>query len=473
MRFLLLSLAEEWEQSGILGHKPNKTSVFPPLGLLYIGSILEANGHEVDIIDVGLELNPRPLLEQKLKHADVVGMSVYTNTYIESAGYAHLIKQINPTMPILIGGPHCTFMKSRALKDIPYADIAVELEGENVILEIIKYLEGKKALRDIPGIFYRDRDAVRTGAPLTIVDDLDSLPFPARHLVKHYEYGHYPFGYIVKQKFTSMITSRGCAFHCKFCSRYSNVIQGYGFRQRSAENIVRELREIAEEYRSVSIVDDNFMANPRLSEKVYDSLIAEKINLDIMIVGARADTASSSLYTKAKKAGVRFIHYGIESGNQDVLDFYRKQLTLQQIRDAVTLAREAGFFVSASFIYGGPTETKRHLAHTTDFLCSLPLDTAVIRPFYYDMGAELWTLERNNGRLRDDEYVVRGDVARGLGLLTPTEIDQAIQHAYKRFYFNPSYEIRQMWRALKEKDFSRFKYNLKIVFSNQPRYILR
>jgi len=89
------------------------------------------------------------------------------------------------------------------------------------------------------------------------------------------------------------------------------------------------------------------------------------------------------------------------------------------------------------------------------------------------MGAELWNFERKNGRLRDDEYVVRGDVARGLGLLTPEEIDHAIQHAYKRFYFNLSYEIQQMWRALKEKDFPRLKYNMKIVFSNQLSNILR
>ncbi len=473
MRFVLLSLAEEWEQSGILGHKPNKTTVFPPLGLLYIGSILEKNGHKAEIIDFGLEPNPRLILEKKLKNADAVGMTVYTNTYPKSAEYARLIKQLNPNIPILIGGPHCTFMKSRALKDIPNADIAVELEGENVILEIIKYLEGKRLLSDIPGIFYRNHDSVYMGAPLTIVDDLDAVPFPARHLVKQYEYGHFPFGYIVKQKFTSMITSRGCAFRCKFCSRYSNVIQGYGFRQRSANNIIKELREIAEGYRSVSIVDDNFMANPRLSEKVYDAIIAENIDLDIMIVGARADTASRSLYAKAKKAGVRYIHYGIESGNQDILDYYKKQLTLQQIRNAVNLAREAGFFISASFIYGGPTENKKHLAKTTDFLCSLPLDTVVIRPFYYDMGAELWNFERKNGRLRDDEYVVRGDVARGLGLLTPEEIDHAIQHAYKRFYFNLSYEIQQMWRALKEKDIPRLKYNMKIVFSNQLSNILR
>jgi radical SAM superfamily enzyme YgiQ (UPF0313 family) len=472
MRFLLLKLTEEWEQPGILGHPPNTTSTYPPLGLLYIGAVLENEGHNVEIIDLGAESLSEEQLKKCLTTSDAVGISVYTNNYKSAVNIARIIKELDPKIPLIIGGPHCTFLKQQSLNDIPYADIAVELEGEAPVLDIVQYLNGEKKLNDINGIYYKQNNEIKSGKPFKLIKDMDSIPFPARHLVDKYDYGNFPWEYHSKKKFASMITSRGCPFHCRFCSRYNNAINGYGFSQRSAENVVKEIQEINDKYDSVAIVDDCFLTDIRRSHKIFDMLIDIGTDVEIMIIGARVDSADENLYKKMKKAGVTYMSFGIESGNQDILDYYNKKITLQQIKKAVKLGREIGFFLSASLIFGAPIETEKHLSKTIKFVSSLPLDIIVVRPFYYDLGAEFWNEEVRKGSILKDEYVVRADSNRGLGNLTTEEIDHFIRKAYKRFYLSPRYELGQVFRVLKQHDICRLKSNLKIVFSSQLKNIL-
>ena len=467
MRFLFLTLAEKWEQPGILGHPPNISSSYPPLGLLYIGAALENNDHKVEIIDLGIENLSEENLNNYLKSIDAVGISVYTNNYEDADNIAKTIKQLQPELPIIIGGPHCTFLKEKSLIDIPEADIAVELEGDEAILDIVEYLIGQKKLADIHGIFYKENGQIKSGKPYKIIKDMDSLLFPARHLVEKYEYGAFGMGYISKKKFTSMLTSRGCAFRCRFCSRYSNVVKGFGFRQRSAESVVEELKVINEKYNSVAIVDDNFLADAKRSHKIFDMILESDIDLDFLIVGARVDSADSDLYKKMKKAGVNYISYGIESGNQDILDYYNKKITLDQIRNAVNLGRKMGFFLSASLILGAPIETEQHIKNTIKFVLTLPLDTIVARSFYYDMGAELWNEAVKDGKISENEYVVPIDSNRGLGNFTIDEINDYQRKAFKQFYLRPSYIIGQFYRSLKQNDIDRIKNTLKIAFSPQ------
>ena len=467
MNFLFLKLSEEWKQESVLEHHPNDSSIFPPLGLLYLGAMLENEGHQVEIIDFGFENLTKKTLEKKLHHVDAVGISVYTNNYQKSAELAHVIKELTPEILLIIGGPHCTFLKQQSLRDIPDADIAVVLEGEHTIIDIIHYLQGNKQLSQIHGIYYRNNNTIQSGKRFTICKNMDELPFPARHLVENYEYGTFPSGYTTKKKFTSMLTSRGCAFRCRFCSRYSNVIPGYGFRQRSADNVVQELQQVSEQYRSVAIVDDNFLADVKRSEKIFDTIHSEGLELELMVIGARVDTANETLYRKMKKAGVRYISYGIESGNQEILDYYNKNITLHQIKKAVSLGRKMNFFLSASFILGAPIETNEHIKNTIRFMSHLPLDAVTIRPFYYDMGAEFWNEEVKKGTIAESEYVVRADSTRGLGNFTTDEIDQWKKKAYQRFYLNPRYECSQVVRAVKDKDVSRIKNTLLAGLSPQ------
>jgi len=465
MKFLFLRQPEEWTQPGILGHPPNISSIYPPVGILYIASSLEQNGHSAEVIDLGCESVSKQDLEQKLRSVDAVGMSVYTNNYKSVADTARVIKEIDSRIPLIIGGPHCTFLKERALYDIPDADISIDLEGELVILDLIKYLQGEKNLSDISGISYKTNGKIVIGKDPPIIKDLDSLPFPARHLVEKYDYGNFPWGYRPRKKFTSMLTSRGCPFRCSFCSKYANIVDGYSYRQRSAENVVKEIHELNEKYGSVKIVDENFLANAKRANKIFDSLLEIGTDIDILILGARVDSANKDLYKKMKKANVKFLSFGVESGSQPVLDFYNKKITKQQIQNAVRMSREMNFITVGSFIFGAPMENKEHIEETINFVCSLPFDNVIFRPLKYEVGSDLWNKAVENGKISKEEYAVPASSQRGLGYFTLDELNHFVNKATAHFYLRPQYLLGQVFRTFASLDVTRFKNLFRAIIS--------
>ncbi|UCD12999.1 MAG: radical SAM protein [Thermoplasmatales archaeon] len=460
MKIILLYIAPGYEFWSETKKNRTKSSYHPPLGLLYIGATLEDQGHKVEIIDFHAEKHPVDSLRKSLPSADAVGISVYSQAYKESAQVARKIKEIDPSLPIIVGGPHCSLHPKKSLTEVPAADISVEGEAEYVINDIFQALKGRKQLSTIPGVYYRENDNIKSGKPQLLVYDLDSLPFPARHLVDKYDYGKIKNSYFFKPKFTSMITSRGCPFRCRFCTRNTHSFKTY--RKRSIENVVAEIQEIDGNYRSVIIVDDNFLADKKRVHKIMDRLIEMGTDMEVYIEGARVDTAERSLFEKMKRAGVKHLYFGIESGNQDVLDFYDKKTNLEQIRKAVHLSREMGFFTGASFIFGAPIETKHHIEQTIKFACSLPLDTAVFNLFTYKYGSDIWDEAVKNGNIKEtEEYAIMADSNKGLGNFTKEELAAFYRKALVRFYLRPSYIKRQAFRSLQRKDFNGIKIGLR------------
>ena len=440
----------------------------PPLGLLYLGAVLEQNGHNVEILDFYMENISKEKLKNALMSSDAVGMSIYTDynfkPYIDTS---KMIKDLAPDIPLIIGGPHCSYVQERSQQDIPLADISVIGEGEYVILELIKFLQGKKKLADIQGIFYRHNGDIISGKPLKVIDNLDNLPFPARHLVEKYDYGDFPFGFELKRLVTSTITSRGCPFNCRFCARYSNFINEWGFRQRSAQNILQEFAEIDEKYGSMNIVDDSFLADKKRAHEIFDGLIKMGKEMELVIHGARVDSAYKELFKKMKKAGVKIIAFGIETGNQDVLDFYNKKTTLSQIRKAVKLSRKMNFITMGSFIFGAPMEKEEHIEKTIKFACSLPLDFAGFGPLRYIKGSQLWNdaVESNKISKDTDKIYYFADSEIGLGNISKKELMDYTITAFQRFYFRPSYLLGQIYRNMKRNDYNLLFSGLKFLFS--------
>lgn len=463
MKFLLI-YGTEMTNPTIHKQKVELTSlVYPPLGLLYVGRSLEDEGHQVEILDLFVEKLAPEDITRHLSTIDAVGISVDNDAYNESAFVARTIKQNDPTLPIILGGPHCTLYPHDSLVNLPDADISVSGDGEHVVKEIARALTGTKKYSQIAGIHYKENNTIQTGLPAQLIEDLDSIPFPSRHLVDQYEYGKLGRTFFYRPKLTSMVTTRGCPYRCRYCLRH--ILSCEKFRQRSAQNVLAELREINGSYGSVMIGDDTFLADKKRAHAIFDGLIEMKADLNILIGGARVDSADKELYTKMKKAGVTHINYGIESGNQDVLDFYNKHATVQQIKDAVHLANDMNFFITGTFILGAPMETRKHIERTIGFACSLPLDIVVFYPLSYRHGSDLWYDAVKKGLIKENEHEILADSARGLSYFTKDEILQFCAQGLRRFYLRPRYFTHELIKALRTNDFGLLKTGMESLIN--------
>ncbi|VVB59668.1 Radical SAM superfamily protein [uncultured archaeon] len=436
----------------------------PPLGLLYIAKMLENDGDTVTVLDFSAEPFDEHELITRVDLVDAVGMTVLSSSLNDVKSIIGLIKHHNPNIPIIIGGPHCSLLPEDTLEETQ-ADICVQGDGEAIITDIKQALNKKKDFSKIPGIAYRTTSGIIRGPSPQLIDDLNSIPFPGRHLVKHYIYGREYNPHLKAGEFTSIITSRGCPYTCRFCSRGAISMQRY--RMRSTNNIIAELKEIQQQgYRHVAFADDCFPTNMKQANGLFDAIINENLNLKFSVTASRVDLADKELYKKMKLAGVTHIQFGLESGNQDVLDFYHKKTTVNTIKKTVHISHETGFFTIGSFIFGAPFETMQHFNKTLLFAKSLPLDSVSFLPLRYMIGSELWDQAVNDGKISEKEYLVSTDKNKGLGMYAKEELFQYCMNAQRSFYLRPTFFVNLLKTSLHNNDMTYIQSYLSIVFSH-------
>jgi len=377
MRIALIS--PKWNQ---------KASDYPPLGLAYLAAVLEADGHQVRIFDLGLEPHT-PLADdvQRISAFDpqVLGLTSMTSLYHSAMETATLLKaQLG--RPIIIGGPHATVYPERVLRESPVIDYVVRGEGEETLREVIAALDGNsRDLSEIGGLSYRLRGEVVSNPDRPLIGDLDALPFPARHLFDLKRYGlRAPPG----EPMVTILSSRGCPYNCGYCFK---GIVGRTYRQRSPGNIITELRQVINQYgvRSFYFIDDLFTIDVRRLQTLTDQLINEKLDIRWQCLG-RVDRVTAEILQKMYAAGCRRIHFGIESGNQDVLNRISKGIQLQQVRQAVRWAQDVGIAVKGYFMLGLPGDTEETMQQTIDLAAELNMEEAMFSLTTPFPGTRLW-----------------------------------------------------------------------------------
>lgn len=346
-----------------LGQFTGSTS---PLGLAYIAAILEKNGIPVSILDLSfLGFGADTLREKILRwKPDIVGISSMTSNFQNAVQIAKLVKSWSPTSMVVMGGIHATFLHKEILTSVPEVDVVVRFEGELTMNELANAVQSGRSISAVKGISYREKGELVSTPFRSRIEDLDSLPYPAHHLLEPNieEYLRY-YG---KRNFPVM-TTRGCPFGCVFCS--TMAFHGRKYRTRSIKNIVGELEYLIKRFKAedISFADDNFTMQ---SDRVFSlcKAIKEK-NLKIEWgCSARVDQVSEELLKSMKSAGCTDIFFGIESTSDRVLNLVRKRFTSKQAKDAVTISEKIGIKTHCSFILGLPGETERSLAGITSFL---------------------------------------------------------------------------------------------------------
>jgi len=371
-------------------------SLYQPLSLQYLSAACKANGYNVSIIDCQAErLSSAQAIKKILSCSPhVVGVTCLTFTLIDTLELLNGLKAQNSALPIVVGGPHVTIFPRETLS-FSCVDVVVQGEGEEVFPEVVQRIVDKKALDDLDGVGHKlnGRPILKLGN--TMVRDLDSLALPDRTL----PFGHYFTPMSKTGRVALMMTSRGCPYQCIYCDRPA---MGKKFRSRSAENVITEIENCLERgINEIAFFDDSFTLDRRRVFALCE-LIKEKQLSFQWSARTRVDAVDLELLKRMKEAGCYRVSYGIESGNPATIAILKKGTSLEQVREAVKNAREAGIEIFADFILGSPGEDKAAVMRTIDFALSLDVEYAQFTIMSLYPGTEIYRMAFDRGLLKYD-----------------------------------------------------------------------
>lgn len=425
-----------------------------PLGLCYIAAVLRDNDIDVEIIDANaLNLTPRAVAE-RTRNFDAVGITGMTPAH----GFiTDLLKELPKGAIKIGGGPHFTGYSKMLLDD--GFDIVVRGEGEYSILDIMK----GRPLEKIDGISFRKKERIINNPDREPLDP-NKLPLPARDLLPGNGVDMPYMGMGVESRpWSPILTSRGCPYGCYFCNK---KIFGRRFRPRDPENVFKEIEYLVKEYgiKEIDIFDDTFNIDIQRAERILDMIIENNLDIKIRFSnGIRVDRVNVSLLRKLKAAGCTYIAYGIESGDQEVLDRLGKNLDLGVVKRTIRLTKLAGISVTGFFVLGLIGDTRETMQKTIDFAKETKSDVAqftIATPYpgtnFYDM------VTKDGSFLRSDWgniYHSSGEMIYSYpGTASKAIVEKMYKKAFREFYFRPGYIFRKI---ISTRSFGKFKVLLR------------
>jgi radical SAM superfamily enzyme YgiQ (UPF0313 family) len=424
-------------------------AIVPPLGVMYIASVLREAGHHVSIYESGFEWSNldrfrRALLDYR---PDVVGLSAITFEAQILEAMAATARTTLPGVPIIVGGPHPTAYPTRCAED-PNIDFVVLGEGEETAVELVNALtRGGKDPRTVPGVLSRGEDGQLVRGPeRELIEDVDAIPFPAWDLIDVPFYEKYSsMAHVGRRPYMLLFTSRGCPYRCTYC----HEVQGKSFRARSPENVLREIREIHSRYgiRDFEIVDDIFNFDRHRLREILQRIIASPTSFHLHFPnGLRTDLLDEEQLRLLYQAGTQHLSIAVESVSPRLQRLTKKFLRLHRVYKNIELAERIGMFTCGLFMLGLPTETYEEARATVDFAVQSRLHQAffsIATPFE---GTEMAEAHRRDMEERGIEVdpldldYFRGNV--NISAMSNDELFGLHREAYRRFYTDPGRVLR-------------------------------
>jgi radical SAM superfamily enzyme YgiQ (UPF0313 family) len=326
------------------------------LGQLSLATILKRRNYNVNLIDFDYLYNKECMMQSEksieeminyiLKfNPNVVGFYTMCNSYHISLELAKNLKERDSSIKILFGGPHATLTAEESMEEFPYIDLIALGESEGKIESIIEFLDSNDRNSNIEGIVYRSGNEIIYNKQITLIDDLDSLPFLDFSLIP-----------IEDIKTMPLDVGRGCPFGCTYCS--TKTFWKRFFRLKSSRRIVDEIKYVKTKYgiENFSFVHDLFTANKKKLSEFCDLILKEDVKVN-WSCSARLDTLNEELVKKMHQAGCKSIYLGIETGSERMQKLINKNLNLSGLEEKIQILKNHKFNITASFIYGFPDET--------------------------------------------------------------------------------------------------------------------
>lgn len=448
---------------------PSDYGSFPPLGLLYIGTLLKKKMPDVKIkiLDCPSTKIVYAKLQNMLKSfkPDVVGIYVTTDCLVDVLRVARLVKSININIHICAGGPHLFVYPYQTLK-YPEIDSIVIGEGEYVFLELIKQIQDGKIIGKIDGLYVKS-DLKKQDFKKAAAVDLDELPFFDTGFIQKEFY----YSTVGRQRnVVTLLSSRGCPYSCTFCDVPYKV-----FRGRKIKNVLDEIKlRLNQGFKEIFFYDDTFNINPQRVIELSEEIIKEKLRFDWSFRG-RVNTATFEMLKIAKRAGCQRIHFGIETATNEGLKELKKGITVEQVKDALSWCRRLKIKTVGDFIIGLPFEkSRKDVMDNIKRLMSFPVNYAQFNFLQPIPGTEIYESGIRQGVIDPNKWDAfvkfpNGDFEPPLWTqyLSKEEVADLFYFAYRRFYIRPAHILRNLLRVTTIHEFKRvLKGGVKILLKN-------
>jgi len=449
-----------------------KTPIMP-MGFAYISAYLKSKDKNIDIkiIDGWAERWNKESDFKKLKDrvfeskADIVGIYFASPRYNATQKSIETCRKALPNSIIIAGGPHPSALPIETLKEIPELDICAVGEGEITMHELIKSFENNSPLTEVSGLAFRNKEngEIIITKPREFIKNLDDLPFPLRDIFPLDRYQAPPW--IKKRPCFPMITSRGCPYQCAYCSK--DVFRDT-FRARSPEKVCDEIEELIAKYgvKEIQFHDDDFTMDMQRAEKICDEILRRGIKISWSCL-TRVNLVNEKLLRKMKEAGCYLVMYGMESGNQKILNAINKGFTIEQIVSAFQITRKIGLKTTVCVMVGLPGETEETVKDTFSLLKKIKPNFMGCNVLIVYPGSRFFKLIQSGkyrGRLRvlgnktiGGTTGIRGNYTVFEDNFTFEELEKIAKKLTKEFFLRPQY----LWQSLKDiRSFSDIRYYL-------------
>ena len=379
-----------------------------PLGLAYIASVLQNEGHKVEVLDINAGRWKKEELIDMLKKADydIAGLTGLVTEYKEIKWLADTLKKLHSKKAVVLGGPLATTCPEIILKNTKI-DVVVVSEGIETVKELAKTLKKRLKLKNVKGLYYRSESGniIFTGHR-PFIKNVDEIPLPARDLFPFDKYTgpSYLRIFYPKIKSTQIITSYGCPYRCTYCF---HAMWGYNYRTRTPENVIEEIKILHDKYgiKGIFFSDDEFVLDKKRVFKICDLIKKEKLDIS-WVANGRVNLMDKKLLAAMRSAGCRVVCYGIESGSQKILNEIKKGVTVQQARQTIKDTWDAGILPHGYLMIGLFGETPVTIRETVKF-CN---ETGLIGQFAFATpfpGTDLYEEGRKRGKItQSDEWLL-------------------------------------------------------------------
>lgn len=409
----------------------------PPTDLMYLAAIAEQQWFDAKIKDYSQGGD----YENDLKEfkPDYLVINIATPTLEHDLEAVKKAKDLNPNIITIAKGAAFLTLAEKIISEHDELDFGILGEAEKTLEEILQ----EKQKSEILGIYYKENGEVKFTGNRPFIEDLDSLPFPARHLVDNNIYRR-PDNNKVQ---ATIKVERGCPFHCFFC--LATPVSGAKVRRRSAENIVAEIRECVEKYniRNFLFWADIFNLDRQWTIDLCQAIIDSGLKIT-WSANTRADTADLEMAKIMYKSGCRLVSIGVESGSQYMLEKMGKKITLDDVRKTVKIFKQAKIRIYNYFVIGLPWETEETIEETIKFAIELNSDfisfyTATPLPGsrFYDYAKEHNLFDKDTSF--ENAYFYPSVNTHHL---TKDRVFELHKSAIKRFYLRPLYILKMLVR---------------------------